>query len=203
MRNSYCAMALKHINLPKTNHLILALTLLTVTLFDGGGSIIHGGYVQGAQAASNTERAAMRYRKDVMPNADSFSEKKGSPPVFEAYRRDPASGEDELIGYLIYSPDYPPEPNGYSGPIKVLVGMDLEGMITGVKVIFYRESLRYSSGDFLEEPGIESQFIGMSARDRFRVGKEVDGLSRATISMRAMSRTIRNSVRHVARAYLQ
>ncbi len=189
---------------PWKKRLIFGAILMTIVQFDSGGSIIHGGNLQsGALAVSNTERAAMRYRKDVMPNADSFSEKEGSPPVIKAYRKDLASGEDELIGYVFYSPDFPPEPDGFSGPVKVLVGMDLEGLITGVKVVFYRESLRYSSGDFLEEPGVQEQFIGMSARDRYRVDKEIDGLARATISMRAMARTVRNSVRHVTRAYLQ
>lgn len=184
--------------------LLFGAILMLVIQFDGGGSIVHDGNLQsGAQAASNTERRAMMYLDDVMPNADSFSEKQGKPPVFEAYRKDPASGEDELIGYVFFSPDFKPEPSGFSGPVKVLVGMDLEGLITGVKVIFYRESLRYSSGDFLEAPGVQEQYIGMRADNKFRVGKEVDGMARATISAKAMARTIRNSVRRVAEAYLQ
>ena len=178
--------------------------LVLVIQFDGGGSIVHGGNLQsGAQAASITERAAMRYLDDVMPDADSFSEKRGKPPVFEAYRKDPANGEDELIGYVFFSPDFKPEPNGYSGPVKVLIGMNLEGLITGVKVVYYRESLRYSSGDFLEAPGVQEQFIGMRADNKFRVGKEIDGISRATISAKALARTVRNSVRRVAEAYLR
>jgi len=197
-------MTMKYINWPRSKRLIFVAILMSIIQFDGGGSIVHGGNLQsGAQAASSTERNAMRYRKDVMPNADSFSDKQGTPPVIEAYRKNPSSNEDELIGYVFYSPDFLPEPDGFSGPVKVLIGMDLEGLITGVKVVFYRESLRYTTGDFLEEPGVQEQFIGMSAKDKYRVYKEIDGISRATISMKAMARTVRNSVRQVTRAYLQ
>lgn len=197
-------MVMQHSNRAWGRPLLLVTILMTVIQFDGGGSIVHGGNLQsGAQAVTITERRAMMYLDDVVPDADSFSEKQGEPPVFEAYQKDPASGEDKLIGYAFFSPDFLPEPSGYSGPVKVLIGMDLEGLITGVKVIYYRESLRYMTGDFLEAPGVQEQFIGMRADNRFRVYKEIDGISRATVSTKALARTVRNSVRQVAKAYLQ
>lgn len=184
--------------------LLYGAILMMVIQFDGGGSIVHGDKLQsGAQAATSTERRARMYLDDVVPHAEHFSEKQGKPPVWEAYRKNPASGVDELIGYAFFSPDFKPEPGGYSGPVKTLIGMDLKGLITGVKVIFYRESLRYTTGDFLEAPGVQEQYIGLRADNRFRVNKEIDGISGATISAKAMARTIRNAAREVAQAYLQ
>ena len=95
----------------------------------------------------------------------------------------------------------PPEPNGYSGPIDTLIGMDLEGKIVGLRVIYYKESHRYTIGDFFSW-GFEEQFIGLDAYNRFRVGKEIDGIAKATISAKAAARGIRQTVRAVTSAYI-
>jgi transcriptional regulator of nitric oxide reductase len=57
----------------------------------------------------------------VMPAADGFRDRRGRPPVFEAYRAGEAPGEQTLIGYAFLTSDLPPEQNGFSGPIEVLV----------------------------------------------------------------------------------
>jgi NosR/NirI family transcriptional regulator, nitrous oxide reductase regulator len=139
----------------------------------------------------------------VVPGSDSFSDKEGEVPVYKAYSTDESSGEQTLIGYAFVSADFPPEPNGFSGPIDSLVGMDLEGNIVGLRVIYYKESLRYSWGDFFSIPGYEQQFVGMHAENKFRVDKEIDGISRATISVKAMSRGVRQSLRAVTQAYVK
>ena len=63
---------------------------------------------------------------------------------------------------------------------------------------------RYKSirGDFLNSERFPNQFAGKSVADGFRVGRDIDGVSRATISSWAVSRGIRNSAREVASAYL-
>jgi len=139
---------------------------------------------------------------EVMPRADTFSVKEGDPPVIRAYRADPSSGEQTLVGYVFLTSDVPPEEVGYSAPIGVLVGIDLEGTITGVRVLGYRESIRRIWGDFLRRPGVQEQYAGKHIADPFRVGRDVDGITRATITMAAMSRGIRNAARRVAAAYL-
>lgn len=138
----------------------------------------------------------------VMPMADAFSEKDGEPPVFRAYRADPSGGVQTLVGYVFLTSDVPPEEVGYSAPIVVLVGIDLEGTIMGARVLSYRESIRRVWGDFLRRPGVQEQYAGKHIADPFRVGRDVDGITRATITMSAMSRGIRNAARRVAAAYL-
>ena len=139
---------------------------------------------------------------EAMPRADSFSEKTGEPPVYRAYADAEVGGEPELLGYLFETPDYPPEEIGYSAPIEVLVGIDLEGTLTGIKVLFYRESYKSIRGDFLNTEQFPFQFKGMSVSDGFRVGRDVNGVSRATITSWATTRGIRNAAREVAQAYL-
>lgn len=140
--------------------------------------------------------------REVMPDAASFSEKAGDPPVYRAFAESESGGEPQLIGYLFETPDYPPEEIGYSAPIEVLVGMDLEGTLTGIKVLYYRESYKSIRGDFINTERFPNQFEGMSVADGFRVGRDVDGVSRATITSWATSRGIRNAARRVAQNYL-
>lgn len=182
--------------------------LVTAILFDAGGSMMTGFGLNNEEAQQVSAQAVglsgadLELLEKVIPGTDSFSEKDGQPPVFKAYRTDPVSGEQQLVGYAFLTPDVPPEEVGYSAPIEVLVGMDLEGRITGIEVLYYRESIRSIWGDFLSTPGYQEQFAGKHISDAFRVGRDIDGISRATITVRAMSRGIRNSARRVAEAYL-
>lgn len=185
---------------------VLFAGLLAVVGFDGGGRLADQFFgsvtLRAGVEAANADHTSLRLLKQVVPGADSFSEKGGEPPVYKAYRTNQDSGEQELIGYAIVTPDVPPEPNGYSGPIDTLIGIDLRGKIVGLRVIYYKESLRYTIGDFFSW-GFEEQFIGMRASDRFQVDKDIDGIANATISAKAAARGIRKAVREVTDAYIR
>jgi hypothetical protein len=71
--------------------------------------------------------------------------------------------------------------------------------IAGVIVTDHREPYGYFSVDLPDWP---KQFVGKSIKDAFKVGTDVDAISRATISVTSASRAIRNSSRKIARAYL-
>lgn len=140
--------------------------------------------------------------REVMPGATSFSEKSGDPPVYRAYKAVADEAEPVLIGYLFETPDLPPEEIGYSAPIDVLVGIDLEGTITGIKILYYRESYKSIRGDFINTERFPMQFEDKDIGEGFRVGRDVDGISRATITSWAVARGVRNAGRRVAQAYL-
>ncbi len=84
----------------------------------------------------------------------------------------------------------------------MLVGVDLNGTLTGIKILYYRESYKSIRGDFLATERFPNQFETKNVADGFRVGRDVDGVSRATISSWAVARGIRNAARRVARVYL-
>jgi len=140
--------------------------------------------------------------RKVMPDATSFGLKSGEPPVYQAYRQSGNAANPELIGYIFETKDFPPPEIGYSGPIEVLVGMNLEGTLTGTEILFYRESYKSIRGDFLNTERFPQQFKDKFIGDGFRVGRDVDGVSRATISSWAAARGVRNSARKVAEVYL-
>ena len=140
---------------------------------------------------------------EVLPEATRFGPKEGDPPVYEGYGVDPATGAEFLVGYVFLTSDLPPEVEGYSAPITVLVGMNLEGSLTEIELIEYRESLRSSRGDFLNRSSYLRQFGGKHVAERFKVRDDIDGISGATITVDAMSRGIRNAARRVAAARLR
>lgn len=140
--------------------------------------------------------------RDVMPQAERFSSKGGEPPVITAWGPPAADGSAEIIGYVFQTSDLPPQEVGFSGPIDVLVAMDTEANVLAVKVLDYYESFLSSRGDFLSARGFQEQFRRKPLTDGFRVGRDVDGVSRATISSWAMTRSVYNAARQVAASYL-
>jgi NosR/NirI family nitrous oxide reductase transcriptional regulator len=131
--------------------------------------------------------------KRLFPSATTFSPKGGDPPHFKAY-----AGET-LQGYAFWTTEILPLERGYGGPIAVLVGLDTKGTLTGVIVGEHHEPY----GDFsIDPPGFAAQFKGKDVRDPFKLGEDVDAVSRATITMSSAVRAIRNSARRMARQFL-
>ncbi len=161
--------------------------------------LLAGGFGFPASAQRVARVDASLYR-EVMPEADRFGPAGGDPPVVAAYRTGEGGGET-LHGYVFLTSDLPPEQFGYSGPIEALVGMRTDGTLTGVRVVDYHESYMESMGDFLRRPGFQEQFAGKHIGDPFQLWGDVDGISRVSISVRALARGVRDSSRRVANAY--
>ncbi len=152
----------------------------------------------GALRAQDVEQVRPYLLSEVMPEADRFDPAEGDPPVRRAYKG------DELIGYVFMTSDLPPEQRGYSGPVRALVGMGTDGKLTGVRVTDYHESRMSTKGDFLRTtPGFQEQYEGKSIGDRFQVYDDVDGIARVSITVRALSRGVRDSARRVAATYMR
>src|SRR5690554_140634 len=137
--------------------------------------------------------------ESLFPDAARFTPKEGSPPHFKALGPAGADGEAKLLGLAFWTTELEPLERAYDGPIKMLVGMDASGVLTGVIVVEHREPYGYFSVDLPEWP---VQFEGKSVRDRFRVGEDIDAISRATVTVTSASRAVRNSARRIARAHL-
>jgi transcriptional regulator of nitric oxide reductase len=136
--------------------------------------------------------------KQLFPGATAFSAKQPEPPHYKVYNGDPkASGT--LMGFAFWTTELTPLERGYDGPIKVLVGMNTRGALTGIIVTEHHEPY----GDFsIDTGGFQNQFRNKDVRDAFKVGGDIDAISRATISVTTVSRSVRNSARRIARALL-
>jgi NosR/NirI family nitrous oxide reductase transcriptional regulator len=134
--------------------------------------------------------------KSLFPAASMFSAKEGDPPHYTAYAD---AAKKTVLGYAYWTTDLDPLERGYDGPIVMLVGMDLKGILAGLIVVEHHEPY----GNFsVEPPAFAAQFKGKDVRDAFKVGADIDAVSRATISVTSASRAVRNSSRRIARALL-
>jgi transcriptional regulator of nitric oxide reductase len=88
-----------------------------------------------------------------------------------------------------------PQEHGYHGPIHILVGLDLKGTITGAVVDYHSEPYGYFS---VEPPKFAAQFKGKTIRDPFIVGRDVDAVSRASITIASAARAVRDGSRLAA-----
>ena len=69
--------------------------------------------------------------EDVFPGADRFGPAEGNPPAQPAFKG------DQLLGYV-----FPVSTTGYSGkPIRMLAGLDKNGVIVGLKVAEHHEPI--------------------------------------------------------------
>ena len=154
----------------------------------------------GQRAAGFIDPLPVARLKQLFPSAAAFTPRGTADPLyFTAFDAEPSTPRARPIGYAFWTPDLVAEQLGYHGHIHMLIGMDTAGRLTGVIVDRHTEPY----GDFsIEPPAFGAQFKGKSVRDRFEAGADVDAVSRATITIRAAAREIRDSARMVARAVL-
>jgi len=131
------------------------------------------------------EQAAL---KKIIPDADSFELKTlDGVEYFEAMK-----GSD-LIGYCLKVTG-----SGYSGYMRIIVGIDPNGVIRGVSVLEHQETPGLGS-KITEvrpdetEPWFLKQFKGKSAK-AVAVKKNIDAITGATISSKAVTDAIRDAV---------
>ena len=87
----------------------------------------------------------------------------------------------------------------YSGPIKTMVGVDANGLITGVKILEHSDtpglgSNAASSSYFVDRANrvtFYGQFTGKSVNDPFEVRRDVEVITASTITSRAVAHSVR------------
>jgi len=139
------------------------------------------GYILSPEKAVD-ERMFLR---DIAPGVQ-FSEKKGLPLLY--------ASDAGIVAYNSY--DIVPDIRGYAGPIKLLVAIDSSGRITGLRILEHRETKNYVH--YMETPEYLAQFIGKSVHDPIELDTDIDGISRATVSVTALAKTVADSSRAVA-----
>ncbi|MBZ0165899.1 MAG: 4Fe-4S binding protein, partial [Candidatus Omnitrophica bacterium] len=158
--------------------------------------IFSGGVVYHAyqHARSDDSARELTLRKSIFPQAEHFSNKSGTPPHYTAYAVNSDSKLKEVIGAVFVTTDVTPEFSGYAGPVKLLAGVDTKGAIAGVEVISHNETPAYVTG--LDK--FIGKFRGKSINDPLRIGEDIDGISRATITSQAVARSLASGSRRVA-----
>ena len=175
---------------------------LTVTLFVT--CVIVAGLLGGVNAITADKIAAINWEKTVEamkavvadPDAPSFSEALDKTAEMEAA----AAAYGTLDS--VYEVQVDGAPAGYAikvvssgsqGSIEMMVGVDGEGVITGVSIVSHSETSGIGTKVMGNEPtasgvGVLSQFEGKSAADgTLSVGTNVDAISGATVSSKGVT----------------
>ena len=93
--------------------------------------------------------------------------------------------QDQVIGYAFVG-----EANGYGGVIRVLVGVDeATDEILNIKVLAHTETP--GLGSRIEDESFRNRFVGKTVEDPIAVNQDIDNLSGATISARAVADAVR------------
>jgi len=117
-----------------------------------------------------------------MPEADSFKEKETPFLYHEAYKN------GRMIGCCFNTKDSAPKEKGYAWPIEMLVALDKSGAIKNLKILRHSETSQYARG--IVVPDFLDQFKGKASGDSFIV----DAITHATISSKAVARTLKVSI---------
>lgn len=110
--------------------------------------------------------------------ADSFKQEKNT---FVAIKG------KEIVGYA-----FAVKPQGYGGPVEMLVGLDKEGRVLAVKVLGHKETAGLGSN--IEDQKFLKQFVGKTSKDKVEPKQDIDALTGATISTRAVCHGVREAM---------
>ena len=148
--------------------------------------------------------------KVVLPQAAEFSEPKSGVDI-EYYEG--LDKEQRVVGYAFIG-----KAKGYSSTINVVVGIDPEGTITGIKITeqketpglgtkavevpvtrtFWQAILGQGGSEAPRRPWFEEQFTGKILKDlKVITGKtdtEIQALTGATITSKAVTKAVRESI---------
>ena len=159
-----------------------------------------------ARIEANEREYLLRSLNDVLP-ADRYdnvlfedtttvidAELLGTPQPVTVYR----GREDGAPSAAILTPV---APDGYSGPIRLLVGIDYEGRLTGVRIVAHRETPGLGDAIEVERSDWVRDFDGRSLGDPpleawavRRDGGRFDQFTGATVTPRAVVKAVRNSL---------
>lgn len=117
-------------------------------------------------------------------------------------------GDDEALIYRIYAQGKPvaalfvvTAKDGFAGPIRILLGVDMQGVVTGIRILQHRETpglgdkivsrrsdwVHQFPGHSIHDPGVEDWAIR-------RDGGQFDQLTGASVTPRAVVKAMRDTL---------
>ena len=133
--------------------------------------------------AENTNKKAQEAMQTVLP-AESYT-------PLEVTSKDITAAYKAENGYVVRL-----NANGFGGDVDLMVGVDLNGTVTGISVISHSETA--SLGAECTRAEWQSQFVG--AKGDLQVTKDggtIDALTGATVTSRAVTEAVNRAVEFV------
>ncbi len=164
----------------------LGLILLVIASVAAAGLGVVNSVTKGP-IAEQKRIADVKARQEVMADADAFNTLEIAADAEIVLDVNEGTQAGTLIGYTIKT-----APNGYAGTVEILVGIDVNGVVTGIAIGDHSETPGF--GSKAEEPEFKNQYKDKTADMNLVViksgnasGEEIDSITGATITSRAVT----------------
>lgn len=137
--------------------------------------------------AVRTESDLMPFVRQTIPRAEHIV--KQDDGLYAAWADET---ESDLLGYVAIG-----TANGYGGPLQVAVAVDPSGEITGAVVASHKETSVWFTR--VLKSGLVKSLTGKPYSDRFEIGTDLDGVTGATYTSKALAEAVLGGSRTVAR----
>ncbi len=138
-------------------------------------------------AEKNAQAELTAKLQTILPGSTAFTE--------EAY-----SGNDPRIQRVFVAENgvvVETSTNGYAGEIVMLIGVSSDGKVTGLQVRYLEDTFGLGA-EALTDHEFLSQFLNTDGNAE--VGVDVDGITGATVTSRAIARSVNSAVAYVTGA---
>jgi NosR/NirI family nitrous oxide reductase transcriptional regulator len=182
----------------------LAVASLSIALLTAAPDVARGGVLTHAELTQG------------FPSPYVVGQREADIPVWPIFRQNgPPAFSTDLVGYVFESIDLAPIPGFAGTPINLLVAMDRNGEFFDVRVLSQHEPVFL--GGVGQEPLFRfvSQYRGLSLKQSIKIGSGttqagrtgstnvyIDGVAKATASVRIVNQTVLSAALKVARARL-
>ena len=180
----------------------LGVVLLIICAVAGAVLAFVDGITSDRIAAQATIRLQQALR-DVIPEADEFQDETqelsevqfavpgGKPRFATTDKMFTGYSDGEPVGLAVMC-----SPSGYGGPIETVVGVSSDGKVSGVTVVKHSETP--GLGANITNRKFQMRFVGIPVGTQVKVkkdGGEVDAITGATISSRAIANAVDEALR--------
>lgn len=182
-------------------------TILLVLLVAGGAAVLVSGTHEWSReriAANERQRLLARLRSvvETLPNADRLESVDVPPVIGESAAATPTDafvmvddGTARAVVLAVTAPD------GYNAAIRLLVGIDAHGTITGVRVVSHRETPGLGDAIEIEKSNWIEHFTGTSLTgpEVWAVDKDggsFDSITGATVTPRAVIAAVHRALQY-------
>ena len=100
-----------------------------------------------------------------------------------------------IVGYITTATS-----NGFGGPMKVAVCVDTLGQLLGLEVVEHRETASWYQRN--ENSELREQLLSKGYRDPMTLGLDIDGITGATYTARAISQAVKEATLETAKVEL-
>lgn len=138
-------------------------------------------------ANANAQKEHLETMKTILPGSESFT-----PEAYDGADANIVSVHRGETGYVIET-----KTDGYAGDITMLVGVSKEGKVTGLQVRDLSETLGLGA-EALTDWKFLVQFLNTDGDAE--VGTNVDALTGATVTSKAIARSVNSAVGYVTGA---